>query len=88
MAASPIAARDFTRPAFDTKRKAEYASLTEDTLDTLTPPEDAADLAHTLFTTCITTATKLFTRKHKATRSRPYVLRENNNLKALGVALQ
>jgi hypothetical protein len=50
MAASPIAARDFTRPAFDIKRKAEYASLTEDTLDTFTPPEDAADLAHTLFT--------------------------------------
>jgi exonuclease III len=39
MAASPIAARDFTRPAFDIKRKAEYASLTEDTLNTFTPPE-------------------------------------------------
>ena len=88
MTASPIAARVFTRPAFDIKRKAEYATLTEDTLDILTPPEDATELAHTLFTTCITSATKLFTRKRTATRSRPYVLRENNDLKALGVALQ
>jgi hypothetical protein len=88
MVASPIAARDFTRLSFDMKRKAEYASLTDETLDIITPPEDAADLAHRLFTTCITAATTLFTRKRKATRSRPYVLHENNDPKALGVAIQ
>jgi hypothetical protein len=70
MAASRIAAQDYKRPSFDAKRKAKYTSLTDSTLNPLTPHEDAVELAHTLITVCITIAATLFTRKRKATRSK------------------
>ena len=78
----------FKRPSFDTDRAADYAQRIALNLSTLTKGDTSTEIAHQLFSNCIQTAEDMFSNPNKrAPKSRPYVLKSWNDLKAINVAL-
>jgi hypothetical protein len=88
IATAPFSPPPFHRPKFDTDRSCDYAKLVASNLSTLTKGTSSTEIAHQLFSNCIEAADNLFSSPNKRPpKSRPYVLRAWNDLKAINAAL-